>query len=337
MAAPGVRLSREYTPALYARWGVGGYHARGVHGAGVGVLVIDSGIRSSNPDVQGVIELDFANAGQHAAVSPHGQYVASLLAAPANAWGTVGIAPAARVWLANVEASDGELLVSAVVRALRYARDSAAVDIISMSIGTDVRDPQLQAAVTECLLRGKLVFAACGNDGGFGVNYPAYFRGVISVGSTDAAGAPSSFNTQNDAVVVFAPGENLLFVSLGDPTGQSLLSQSGTSFSTPFAAGAAALALSERRADEPGFAYTRAEMVQVLRGVFGLTCATHAYLRTDNPCITASTGNPLAATPILTLDTAAPADASAALLLAACVAIAALAICASALSRHNHP
>lgn len=290
----GVALSREYTPSVYSRWGVSRYHVAGVWGAGVGVLVVDAGLLAMNPDVGGVVRLDFA--GNAHATTPHGQYVTSLLAAPQNDWGTVGIAPSSAVYLANVQSANGAMLVSSVVAALDAAKSMPDVDVISISLGTDAHHAQLQRAVSECVAAGKLVFAACGNSGEAILEYPAYYPGVVSVGSVSAAGTPSAFNTRNDAVALFAPGEGLQFVAVDDASGTALVQQSGTSFSTPFAAGLAALALcSLRGLHGSSFRLSRSQVLHLLRNPqhLDLSCAVHSYVRTDNPCVSSASGPPV--------------------------------------------
>jgi hypothetical protein len=87
----------------------------------------------------------------------------------------------------------------------------------------------------------------------------------------DHKGKPSSFNTRNDAVCIFAPGENILV-----PGSKSRLS--GTSFAVPFASGLAALELSRlRKFVAPTLKLSRAEMVPKLRGILGLSCEIHSY------------------------------------------------------------
>jgi subtilisin family serine protease len=272
-------------------------HNTGNWGAGVGVCVIDSAILVQNPDQASVISLNFASGTS--STETHGQYVMSLLSAPENNWGSVGICPASRLVLANVESSDNNMYVSSIVAALNYAASQSSIDIISVSLGTTENDPSLLLAINACYRAGKLIFAAAGNQGAYGIVYPAYYPGVISVGSTNSTGALSSFNTKNDAVSVFAPGENIRFVRAGDQTGTLFVSQSGTCFACPFAAGSAALILSAAKSSNSNARLSRAEIIQDLRSMFNLTCSIHSYTRPENPCISLNSGNPLAAEPMI--------------------------------------
>jgi subtilisin family serine protease len=75
---------------------------------------------------------------------------------------------------------------------------------------------------------------------------------------------PSRFNTINDRVSVFAPGEAILL-----PDGTAMKSYSGTSFACPFAAGLAALDISEKR---PRDIYlSRADTIALINTTFGTT------------------------------------------------------------------
>ena len=84
----------------------------------------------------------------------------------------------------------------------------------------------------------------------------------------------STFNTRNDNVSVFAPGENIVVKSA---LGTSKLS--GTSFACPFAAGLAALVLSKARShDQDSSArMKKSTMIQILRNAdhLGLSCSHH--------------------------------------------------------------
>lgn len=290
-------LSTEYISPAYYSWGIQNLHDSGNWGVGVCVFVVDSAILIQNPDQMDVISMNFATGTSP--TETHGQYVMSLLSAPVNNWGSVGICPSSRLILANVDSSNNVMYIDSIVNALRYAASQSSIDIISLSIGTTTSDATLLSAINACYSAGKIILAAAGNQAGYGITYPAYYPGVVSVGSTSISGVKSSFNTINDAVCVFAPGENIQFVRANDSTGTIFTSQSGTSFACPFAAGAAALILSALRTSSPGATINRATLVQRLRGMFNLSCSVHSYVRTDNPCISQNSGNPLALDPML--------------------------------------
>jgi subtilisin family serine protease len=113
------------------------------------------------------------------------------------------------------------------------------------------------------------VFASAGNSGSSIYEYPAAFDGVISVGSVAYNNQKSNFNTRNERVAIFAPGEGY---PLPSPLSeQNIVRVDGTSFSCPFAAGLAALYIQEKRISlgNPSWRPTRADIVRDLPELLG--------------------------------------------------------------------
>lgn len=238
------------------------YHSRGILGSHVIVYVIDTGLIRVNPDVAHVIVEDYT--GSAGSTSDHGSAVCSLLSARQNDYGIIGVAPDATVYLADVDDSNMEIFDAAVSQALymAYLRNA---DIVSISLSTTVSTERMRRAVKLCVDAGILVFAAAGNSGRTQYEYPASYPGVISVGSCNFRKEWSRFSTRNDKISVVAPGEA---ISLPDGNGGYKLF-SGTSFSTPFAAGLAALDLCEKR--PRNIFMSRSETVQLLGESLGTT------------------------------------------------------------------
>ena len=251
--------------SLFEEFGISFYHSRGIFGQGVKVMIIDTGM----PDTP-----TFATLPKSA---KHGIAVSSIL----TGWkegGLRGICPEAQVELLDLKDSKN-IPMSKVLRAVELAVQNG-VDILSISLGTTDSWEPLQALITEAVSKNILVFAAAGNSGDRGYEYPAACKGAISVASMNSSRQPSQFNTRNDATVVFAPGEELSL-----PLGHSgeLGEFSGTSFATPFAAGIAALALSKLRNETKNNSKTyisRKDMILLLRDTnhLGLNCDTHTYV-----------------------------------------------------------
>jgi len=226
------------------------------------VYVIDTGLIRVDADLAHVIVEDYT--GSAGSTSDHGSAVCTLLSARENDYGIVGVAPDATVYLADVDDSNYEIFDSAVAQALymAYLRNA---DIVSISLSTTTPTDRMARAVKLCVDAGILVFAAAGNSGRTQYEYPASFPGVISVGSCNFRKEWSRFSTRNDKISVIAPGEA---ISLPDGHGGYKLF-SGTSFSCPFAAGLAALDLSEKR--PRNIFLTRTETIQVLGDSLGTT------------------------------------------------------------------
>ena len=254
-------MSRELEQLL-DEYGVSQYHREGVLGAGVSILVIDTG----------------CSAGENA----HGLAVSYLLHAPQTLHSSFrGICPEASVEVIDV-VDHTAIPIEAVIKHI-LAGVRKRVDIISISLGTPEPWQPLQDAVNEATRAGILVFAAAGNAGEQGYEFPAACHGAISVGSINRSGRPSPFNTRNDSVIVFAPGEKL---SLPVGPNNSLKEFTGTSFATPFAAGVAALVLSKHKQSEPKSRISRHEMVLKLRDAshFQLNCEDHTYVM-EKTCV----------------------------------------------------
>ena len=253
---------------LFEEFGISSYHSRGVYGQGVKVMIIDTGM----PDTSSTFS-SLPNS------SKHGIAVSSIL----TGWeegGLKGICPEAQVELLDLRVSKN-IPMSKVLRAVELAIENG-VDILSISLGTTDSWEPMQNLITEAVSKNILVFAAAGNSGDRGYEYPAACKGAISVASMNTSRQPSAFNTRNDATVVFAPGEELML-----PMGHKgeLGQFSGTSFATPFAAGIAALALSKKRTEPKSKSDTsthisRQEMIVLLRDTnhLGLNCDTHTYV-----------------------------------------------------------
>lgn len=290
--------STDYINEIYyERFGVKTFHdaeqfGRGQEPAGgntyqVKLYLIDSGLNDINASEEGVQthedlqdQIDagffevvlFSSEGSPEVVS-HGSLTSSLVTAPDNNFGIVGVCPKAKVFLGDVDNSDGDIYQSSVTAAINDAI-SKNVDIISISLGADDYTSSMETAIDNAVAAGILILASAGNSGQSKYEYPASLTGVISVGSVNGTRRLSSFNTRNDRVALFAPGEDYML-----PKADGLVSANGTSFSCPFAAGLAALYISRKREQDnnPLYRPTREEIVGILEGPDYLDCASLTY------------------------------------------------------------
>lgn len=118
--------------------------------------------------------------------------------------------------------------------------------IVNMSLGdTGSCSAGLQSSVNAAVASGLLLFAAAGNEGAGFMDSPANCSGVYAVGATDSADALASFSNTDPAMAtkgLTAPGVGVYTTDLGG----GYAAASGTSFSSPMAAGLAALIWSAR-------------------------------------------------------------------------------------------
>jgi subtilase family protein len=210
-------------------------------GAGKPVTVIDSGVDLTHPEfatrpnttalnTQTTVEAD----------DDHGTEVSSVIAAPNNGVGVVGIYPDAvlRVWDAS---PFGFLNEGAAIQGV-YEAARRGPGVINLSFGGEDDDPLLDDAIRFAFRSGSLVVAAAGNDAlsGNPPNFPAFYPHVLTVGATTESGQVASFSTISATVDLAAPGVR---IPVAEPTSQDAsgyIVASGTSFSSPLVAGAAA-------------------------------------------------------------------------------------------------
>lgn len=270
----------EYISDYYAVFGVKTFHDAGFFGkinsgpsinTPIKVYVIDTGFDATNPDIAGVTVRNFSTGAGSPEEPSHGSLTCALLDSPVNGYGIVGVCPDADVYLGDVDNSNGIITQSNVVNAINDAV-STGVDIISISLGSDKYITELETAIANAVEAGIYVFASAGNSSFRKYEYPASFPGVISVGSVNLDKQLSSFNTKNELVDIFAPGEDYYL-----PSSQGPVSVNGTSFSCPYAAGLWALHLSKERATNPTYKPTTDEAITILRSAEYLDNGTLGY------------------------------------------------------------
>ena len=268
-----------YEP-YFSRYGISELHARGVLGAGVSIVVIDCGLSSASRALFDNVNLISLRKTQQESLGAHGIAVAALVAAKSlAATKRTGIAPESTLTLIDVDDDSGVIKLSAVLGALAHAL-ALKPDIVNISLGTDTSDDDLQKAVAALTDSGCLVFAAAGNSGQRVYEFPGACPGVINVGSMDAEESPSTFNSRNDTVCVFAPGERINKRKVVDAFAVSSID--GTSFSSPFAAALLALHLCDMRGAKTLGASQiigRREAVAFLRAAFRNDCQRHLYVQ----------------------------------------------------------
>lgn len=209
-------------------------------GPGKPVTVVDSGIDLQHPE--------FLNRPDTVALNPqepaplggrHGTAVASLVGAPRNGVGIVGVYPNAVIQSWDTALGDGTVIdTSEVIRGITAAADDGP-GVINLSLGGTERDDLIEQAIDAAYAKGSLVVAASGNDGDQGnpADYPADYPHVLTVGATDENNTVAPFSNRSPYVDLVAPGQNVTVATADDASWEA---ESGTSFSTPIVSGAAA-------------------------------------------------------------------------------------------------
>ena len=212
-------------------------------GPGKPVTVVDTGVDVTHPEFAGRPATVLLNAQYVAGTADdHGTAVSSLVAAPANGIGLVGVYPEAalQIWDASPRGS-GELTQADEIAGI-LAASRRGPGVINLSLGSGHYDRLEEEAVLTAFRRGSIVVASSGNEFQHGnpEEYPASLNHVLTVAATDERGLPAYFSSSSSAVDLTAPGQRIpVAVPLSyDPAGYGL--DDGTSFSAPLVSGATA-------------------------------------------------------------------------------------------------
>ena len=220
-------------------------HADGQTGEGAHVAVLDTGIDSDHPDLQG-------NLGEGYAVETcsgtdcthnwdddhdHGTHCAGVTAAVDNAAGVVGVGTDVTVHAVKVLAADNYGTWSGVAEGITWVADRG-YDVISMSLGSSGYSSSVRDACRYAADRDVLIVAAAGNEGPCSdcVWYPAAFPEVVAVSSIDGDDSLSSFSSTGPEIELAAPG-GAVYSTVVD----GYATWSGTSMATPHVSGVGAL------------------------------------------------------------------------------------------------
>lgn len=189
------------------------------------------------------------------ALSGHGTAVAGVISAAAAdpTEGVVGVAPRTKVVALRAFGGDGRGRTDDIAAAIVYGAQQD-VDVLNLSFGRSRSAPLLKEAIEYAVSRGTVVVGSAGNEGAVDdPHYPSDYPEVISVMwlAEDGEGVPDFSRSQHGiGVDLGAPGSNVFTtqfprarvrdekpVRTEDLYGPS----SGSSFSAPQGAGAAAL------------------------------------------------------------------------------------------------
>lgn len=218
-------------------------------GEGIKVAVIDTGVNPNTPSLKGQVLKGFDATGapgdENDDYAGHGTDMAELIAGTGAGGGVKGLAPGAKIIPMRI--SDTEFQNENSVKAgdsedaIEAAIESDA-QIISMSFGSDFTSDRERAAVKSAHKKGKIFFAAVGNNAKEGnrEQYPAAYPEVVGVASADRNGKVAKYSQNGGIVDIAAPGQeipgwcNKSFQSYCDGDG-------GTSSATAIASASAAL------------------------------------------------------------------------------------------------
>ncbi|MEK6920494.1 MAG: S8 family serine peptidase, partial [Nanoarchaeota archaeon] len=247
-----------------------------INGSGIGICVIDTGVDTTHPDLSGAIIDQYCYCSQGDGCCPN-KDVEDTSAEDDNGHGTAvigtiasrdashsGIAPGAHIMVVKAFSSSGSATTADVLLGINKCLEKAAaynIKIFSFSFsGTTYSstcdDDALATVANELVNLGFFVSAASGNNGdGTKISTPSCGSNVTSVGavydnSSTAPDTVTSFSNANSILDILAPGANICTTKAKKSGGSTCYSSgkngdyqsySGTSFSAPLVAGAAAL------------------------------------------------------------------------------------------------
>lgn len=241
-------------------------HRQGIFGAGVSVAILDTGCYPHLDFMLGRQRIrhfvDFVGTQKQVYDdNGHGTFVAGVLAGSGLTKGGkyAGVAPASELVILKALDHSGETQAFTILNAMQWLYDNHNrhnIRVACMSFGSVPlsRNDPLMAGAEALWDDGVVVVGACGNDGPTEgtIKSPGACPKIITVGSADVIAEPEqakvaefssrgpSFNFVKPDLI--APGVD---ITSTDNSVKFYTQMSGTSVSTPFVAGVAALLLSQ--------------------------------------------------------------------------------------------
>jgi subtilisin len=234
------------------QWGVKAVDAPAAwaksRGEGVKVVVIDTGLDMTHPDLAANIKGGWnviTNSKDFTDDHGHGTHCGGNIAALDNDIGIVGVAPKADLYGVKVLDANGSGTFDNVIAGMQWAVDNH-MQVASMSLGADQGNQALADMVAAMTKAGVTLVAAAGNSGG-AVGFPGGYPGAIAVAAMDQNDQLADFSSRGPEVAVIAPGVDIY--SLSKNGGYETMS--GTSMATPHVAGLAALYIATHKGATP--------------------------------------------------------------------------------------
>jgi hypothetical protein len=221
------------------------------------VVVIDVGVQQDHPDIHQIPGNDVTSdpsttGGPVNSFDRHGTAVAgSITATINNGLGTVGVAPgcvsaSARTFIATDASGNWITEIEWTVESLAWA-ETIGARVTNNSNFYGFQSSAIAEKYQQTRDAGMVHFASAGNLSNPWIEYPASLPSVISAAAVKNTGTFSTFSSFGPDLDFVAPGEDVYTTDRTGADGYTLGSfifLNGTSFSSSYAAGVAAMFLS---------------------------------------------------------------------------------------------
>lgn len=225
------------------------------------IMVFETGVQQDHPDINQVAGRDFTTGATNGILGGgpsnqcdnHGTAVAGCITGIINnSIGTVGVAPDCKVISAKVGTAvtpcsgSWQGQTSWTVNAINWGIANG-VRVTNNSNDYGTASTAMMNAYIAARNAGVVNFASSGNSGNTTIGFPARSTGVIAVGASNRNGQKASFSSYGSKLAFVAAGQSIYTTDRTGSNGYGsgdYTTIDGTSFSSPYAAGVAALILS---------------------------------------------------------------------------------------------
>jgi subtilisin family serine protease len=215
-------------------------------GANVTVAVIDSGVDLRHPEFAGVAITPFDVLDNGEGPHAHGTGVTGAIVAHVQLTGSAPAAHILAIRAFGASGKGGESTSYAILRGFDFAASHGA-QIVNMSFAGP-KDAVIGRGLAALAARNIVTVAAAGNAGAKSPPlYPAADASVIAVSATDAQDKLFAASNRGSYIALSAPGGDLLLPAPDD----KYQIASGTSFSSAYVSGLAALVLARNPTLKP--------------------------------------------------------------------------------------
>lgn len=225
------------------------YNGKTITGKGQTVCVIDTGVDYTNPYLVGKViggRNVIYNNNNYMDYHGHGTHCAGIIASTHPIY--TGVAPDAKIVAVKALDDDGYGSDADVIDGINWCVTNRAaynISVISMSLGgglstsyCDIYDVPTSNAINAAVAQNISVVIATGNEGNYGVCYPACVQNAIRVAASTKDNLIASYSNRGGSFndILLAPG-SFIYSTIPGGIGQ----KSGTSMATPHIAGVIAL------------------------------------------------------------------------------------------------